>query len=63
MCFLDKYDKIKHYFTRCFELENRHHPAPHLKRMDLLKNVINMNLLLFNNKFLVLNEVFDISNF
>ena len=36
---------------------------PHHKRMDLLKKVINMNLLFINNKFFILNKVFDILNF
>ena len=36
---------------------------PHLKGMDLLKKVTNMNLSFFNGKFLVLNKVFDILNF
>jgi hypothetical protein len=31
--------------------------------MDLLKKVINMNLLFFNNIFFILNKVFDILNF
>ena len=35
---------------------------PHLKQMDLLKKVIDMNLLVFNYKFLVLNKIFDILN-
>ena len=30
---------------------------PHLKGMDLLKKVTNMNLSFFNGKFLVLNKV------
>ena len=35
---------------------------PQLKQMDLLKKVIGRNLLVFNNKFLVLNKIFDILN-
>ena len=37
--------------------------VPNHKRMDLLKNVTNMNLLFLNNKFFILNKVFDILNF
>ena len=33
------------------------------KRMDSLKKVIGMNLLFFNNNFLILNKVFEILNF
>ena len=33
------------------------------KQMDLLKKVTNMNLPIFNNKFLILNKVFEILNF
>ena len=36
---------------------------PNHKQMDLLKKVINMNLLFFDNKFFILNKVFDILNF
>ena len=36
---------------------------PNHKRMDLLKKVTNMNLPIFNNKFLILNKVFEILNF
>ena len=36
---------------------------PHHKQMSLLKKVINMNLLFFDNKFFVPNKVFDILSF
>ena len=36
---------------------------PNHKWMDLLKKVIDMNLLFFNNKFFILNKVFDTMNF
>ena len=36
---------------------------PSHKQMGLLKKVVNMNLLFFNSKFLILNKFFDVLNF
>ena len=33
---------------------------PHHKQMDLMKKNINMNLLFFDNKFFVLNKIFEV---
>ena len=39
--------------------QNSDTTLPHHKQMDLLKKIINMNLLFFDNKLLVLIKVFE----